>query len=96
MTWRTSDIEKVKAGEPYTWGKVVKVHEVGEYNIVEYKDLDNGATKFHGYIKRDGETQDTNQAFQTLDEALINCITVKYQGWNSQAGYYFFRSIQKG
>lgn len=33
---RTTNLDKVKAGEQFTWGNVVKLHELGGYVIAEF------------------------------------------------------------
>lgn len=71
----------------YHWGEVVKIHCVGEYQIVE-------ATKdqkihYHGYINY----KDTNTSYYSLDSALVGCIGRKYEGGNGKAAMYFCKMI---
>lgn len=65
----------------FTWGKVLRVHEIGEYKIVEYDEYENTVTKeltgdirFHAFL---GE-RDLSRCSHTLDEALIQAIASKY------------------
>ena len=71
----------------YHWGRVVKIHCVGEYQIVE-------ATKDHkihyqGYINY----KDTNTSYYSLDSALVGCIGRKHEGGNGKAAMYFYKMI---
>lgn len=87
----------------FTWGKVVAIHEVGEYQIVEYvpnqssnvsdadyaERLAKHPTSFHPYIKGD----DTSRSYHSLDEALVGVIAYRHDGLNSQAAGYFGKMI---
>lgn len=71
----------------YHWGRVVKIHCVGDYQIVE-------ATKdqkihYHGYINY----EDTNTSYYSLDSALVGCIGRKHEGGNGKAAMYFCKMI---
>ena len=70
--------------KPYTWGKLVEIHEIGNYLIVEYKEtkLSHGdfgsrldgkyedESSFHPYVNG----SDTNSGFDTLDRAIIHAV----------------------
>ena len=84
----------------FPWGPVVAVHEVAEYQIVEYHPqifenscgtgrYDYDSTMFHSYI--DGV--DTNCSYKTFDSAIIGAVARKHDGLNSQAAAYFERMI---
>lgn len=73
----------------YTWGKVVKVHCIGEYQIVEAIGKRSGETQWHGYINY----RDTNTSYSSLDYALVGCIGIKYEGGNGRAAMYFCRMV---
>ena len=80
--------EKIKYIEiEYVWGKIVNIHCIGEYQIVEA--VRNEDTHFHGYISY----QDTCQVYPSLDSALIGCIANKYEGSNGMAAMYFEKMI---
>jgi hypothetical protein len=83
----------------FPWGKVVKVHEVGEYQIIEYHGqiMKNGTgtgkyepekTTFHVY----GESH----SYDSLDKALIGAICLKHDGCNTRADYYIFNMLRMG
>lgn len=68
--------------ENFTWGKVLKVHEIGEYKIVEYDEYEHthtkvltGCIRFHAFL---GE-RDLRRCSHTLDEAIILAIASKYE-----------------
>lgn len=82
--------EKVKLiTEEYTWGEVVKVHCIGEYQIVEAIGKRDGEVQWHGYINY----RDTNTGYSSLDSALVGCIGIKYEGGNGKAAMYFCRMV---
>jgi hypothetical protein len=89
----TTDLEELKNGAPYTWGKLIKIHEIGDYAIVEalWYDRTNKVSevKYHSYVNK----KCTGHAFSSLDEALIYAISYKYDGLNTKADLYFCRSV---
>ncbi len=72
----------------FTRGYVVKIHCIGEYQIVEWIDKDN-KTYWHVYINYIS----TNTAYYSLDEALVGAVGYKYEGGNGRAAMYFSRMI---
>ncbi len=89
--------------EDFVWGPIVEVHEVGDYQIVEYNPqifyrcsgtgkYDFDRTLFHPYINYN----DTGHSYKSLDQALIGTIALKHDGLNSQAAYYFYKMIGIG
>lgn len=94
----TSVLSEVKASpRRYTWGPALAIHEIGEYAIVEYQENPVSNPKpdwvsrvlFHGYING----RDTNEAFESLDAALVGMIARKHDGINSRAAGYFMKMI---
>ena len=76
---KTTDLEKLKAGSPFTWGEIVAWHEIGPYAILEYLDKEEPISRrrlFHTWI--DG--RDQNSSFLSLDAALAHCIAVRHDG----------------
>lgn len=74
----------------YHWGRVIKIHCVGEYQIVEaIRDDKDENVHYHGYINYD----DTNTSYSSLDSALVGCIGRKYEGGNGKAAMYFCKMI---
>ena len=81
--------------DKFVWGPIEKVHNIGEYLIIEYhpeifrKCCGTGKhhkhTEFHPYIKG----VDTSRAYDTLDKALVGAIATKHEGCNSHAADYF-------
>ena len=78
--------------DKFTWGRVMDRHEVGPYEIVEFhpheigssarpRPVDTSKVEFHGYI--DGK--DTNESWNTLDEALVGMIVRRHVGPNCHA-----------
>jgi hypothetical protein len=76
----------------FPWGKIVHVHTIGDYTIVEYSDkLNPSRILFHPFVS----TDDLNRSVQSLDAALIVAIAFKAEGGdrNSQAAHYFAKMI---
>lgn len=71
----------------YHWGEVVKIHCVGEYQIVEA--IKDQKMHYHGYINY----KDTNTSYYSLDSALVGCIGRKHEGGNGKAAMYFCKMI---
>jgi hypothetical protein len=57
----TTDLPLLRDGAPYTWGKIVKIHDIDRYSIVEsldpqaeaYRGAGEGLpaeTRFHPYV----------------------------------------------
>lgn len=73
----------------FTWGNVIKIHCIGEYQIVEYINKMDSKTYYHGYINY----SDINNSYLSLDSALIGCIGYKHEGGNGKAAMYFEKMI---
>lgn len=71
---------------PFTWGKVVDIHAIGPYEIVEYDEFASGSSRgpsgkrplsgrrlFHVYV--DGE--DESRSCYTMEGALVIAIAAK-------------------
>lgn len=86
-------------GDRFPWGPIDQVHEVGPYQIVEYRrDMSNfagsdysehGRVQFHPFI--DGK--DTSRSFDTLDAALVGAVAYRHEGPNGSADWYFMRML---
>jgi len=97
---RTTDLIKLKEGYPFTWGKLIGIHEIGEYSIVEYHpwvyfnqcgtNQVSDSTEYHCYV--DG--YDLSYSSDSLDSALATCIAYKHDGCASQAANYFMKMIK--
>lgn len=72
----------------YVWGRVIKVHCIGDYQIIEAVDK-KGEVHWHSYIDYD----DTCTSYKSLDSALVGCIAIKHDGVNSRAAMYFCKMI---
>lgn len=82
--------EKIELiSKEFTWGEVVKVHCIGEYQIIEAIGRKDGETQWHGYINY----RDTNTGYSSLDSALVGCIGIKYEGGNGKAAMYFCKMV---
>ena len=103
MTERTTDLQKIKNGDEFTWGYLLAIHEIGEYSIIEFHpwkvegnrilvgDMDQTKKEYHGYLN--GE--DISESFESLDAALAGCIAYKYEGANHRADFYFMKMLER-
>lgn len=73
----------------FAWGSVIKIHCIGEYQVVEYVHKKKNKTYYHGYI----HYRNTNHSYLSLDSALIGCIGYKHEGGNGKAAMYFEKMI---
>lgn len=87
---RATEEEKIEyIKREFSWGKIRKVHCIGEYQIIEYMRTMENRICYHGYINY----RDTNVGYYSLDSALIGCIGMKYEGGNGKAAMYFEKMI---
>jgi hypothetical protein len=86
--------------KPYPWGKLVEIHEIGEYIIVEYKSNvyrnsqavhteHEEKSTWHPYTN----AKDTSCSFESLDAALVGAIARKHDGLNTKADVYFMKAV---
>ena len=75
--------------EEFSWGRVVKIHCIGEYQIVEYVDRRDHTTRYHGYINY----TDASNSYSSLDAALVGCVGCKHEGRGGRAAMYFEKMI---
>ena len=73
----------------FSWGTVLNIYPISNYQIIEYKD-EEGDIFFHPYI----EFEDENCTFKTLDQALIGCVVFKNVGKNSSLQYYISKMLE--
>jgi len=98
---RTTKLEQLKKGSPYTWGAIIKIHEIGPYAVVEaYSWKTDGCTVLSGNADKDKISFHTyvhgnccGHAYNSLDAALAGCIAYRNEGCNHRADYYFIKSI---
>jgi hypothetical protein len=90
---KTTDLDIIrKRPKLFTWGKILGFYDIEEYTIAKYQEIYNGEKRdilYHIWICG----KDTSQSSQTLEGALIYAFSRKFDGLNSQAGYYFQKMI---
>jgi hypothetical protein len=101
VTDRVSIKESKVNVNDFHWGRVISVHSIGRYEIVEYAQLavegvtvtqrETGMSEFHSYV--DG--LDTHHSFATLEEAIVGAIAYVHEGANHRANIYFFRMLHE-
>ena len=79
----------------FPWGRVVAIHEIGDYRIIEHLEpivdghrVTNRMSRRHGF-----HVDGTAHGYPTLDAAIIGAIAYKYDGCNSQAAAFFLKMI---
>ena len=76
--------------EQFTWGRIIKIMEIGDYTIAEFHHRHHESmVEYHLWING----KDTRTSYDSLDSALAGAIARKYEGCNTQAGYYFMKMI---
>lgn len=82
MSMTIKDIKK--DSKNFTWGEVIRIHEIGDIAIVEYQvkpgHTDSGEIHFHNFVKG----RDTNHSCDSLDFAILEGLGYKWGGPNSQ------------
>lgn len=100
---RTTDLEKLKnSQEPFTWGRIIHIQEIGPYAIASFHPWQvNGSTVLTGQPNKDEihyhtwvDGKDCHSSYNSLDEALAACIAYRAEGPNHRANYYFINSIR--
>ena len=97
---RTTDLNKLKKDEPFTWGEIIGFYELGCYTIASYHPWKyegvqvfvgnpSDEIEYHAWI--DGK--DTSRGYSSLESAIVGTIAYKHDGNNSQAGEFFMRMI---
>jgi len=101
MVESTTDILKIKNGDPFVWGKVLDIVEFGEYAVVKYHpwktkgmnvltgDINYDSDLYHSWLNG----KDTCHSSHTFEGAVVDLFALKYDGLNSQAGGYFCKMI---
>jgi hypothetical protein len=70
----TTDLKIVRRWNKfYTLGHIIKIHDIGEYSVIEYIDKMDNDSSFACYVN--GER--LASSFGSLDDALIDCIAAK-------------------
>ena len=82
--------------EIFPWGRVVNVHQINDYEIIEY--LDRIVTASGTITRTIGDVHmyhvnGENRSCHSLDEALVTAVALRYDGSNTQADKFFFRMI---
>ena len=80
----------------FVWGPVVEVHEIGEHQIIEYREqiFKNGTgTGKYEPKKTSFHVHGRNESFDSLDMALIGAICHKHDGCNTRAPYYISKML---
>ena len=73
----------------FSFGEVVKIHCIGDYQIIESND-ENKNSSFYPYIN----FERIGISYDSLDKALTGVICYKHDGINSQANKYLWKMIK--
>lgn len=79
-------LQEIRQTKRY-FGFVTDIHEIGDYAIVECGTAD--VSSYHAFINGVSVGVSTD----TLDGALVQAISIKYDGRNTQAGHFIARMI---
>jgi hypothetical protein len=65
--------------EEFPWGRVIDIHCIDNYQIVEFERNFTNKLLWHGYI----DYKDSNKSFESLNSALIGCMNIRQQHENN-------------
>jgi hypothetical protein len=87
-------LENVKKDHSsFCWGRVVDIHEIGRYGIVEFRYVNNnepyGSSAFHVFVDGEG----LSHTFPSIEWALAFGIAYVKDGINTRAADYFMKMI---
>lgn len=69
----TTDLDIIrKDPRRFTWGRVIKIEDLGPYTFVHYVNMDSGLEEKLIHLYVDGKN--TNCSSKTLDAALLTCL----------------------
>lgn len=97
----TTELEEIRNGGRYTWGKVNEIYEIGPYSIVEYyphktegglhlEEFDTSKLAFALYVGG----ASTNSSWYSLDAALAAGIAYRAEGCNHRGDMYFIAAME--
>jgi hypothetical protein len=101
MNDNTTNLKEIRNGTDFTWGEMVKIHELGPYTIGEYHPWETegcvvrvgvasiNRTSYHIWI--DGKSMGCSA--ESLEGAIVLAIALKYDGLNTRAAGYFMKMI---
>ena len=107
----TTDLKALKQHARFTWGRIIKIEEIGPYAIASYHPRKvNGCTWGNMEVRtvtqaiNEKEIQfhtwvdgeDCSESFHSLEAALAGCIAYKTEGRNHHADRYFIQSMTHG
>ena len=83
MKERTADLKIIRERPSlFVWGKIVKIHDVGRYTIVEHDDYPatnaNRESERSFYVYVNGK--DTHTSAPTMEQALLHAIAEAFAG----------------
>jgi len=101
MNNSTTNLGEVRDGKQFTWGEMVKIHDLGPYTIGEHHPwVTEGCTVKTGipdmnrmsyHIWIDGKNMGCSA--ESIEGAIVLAIAIKYDGINTRAAGYFMRMI---
>lgn len=85
----TTDLKTLRtdSNSQFTWGAILKFHDLGPYTIIEY--FDKGEHGFHSYV--DG--RDLSSSASTLEGAIL--LAIGYANLGPNEGRYMARGACK-
>jgi hypothetical protein len=89
MNETTTDLAKLKASRSarFTWGRVIKIHEIGFISLVEFRANSDAVIRFHVY--QNGI--DTCVSASSLEEGVI--VSLAYAHKDPGAATYIMRIL---
>jgi hypothetical protein len=101
---KLSDLEYIEATiedcisyleQDFSWGEVLNIHTIGEYQIVEYSQFNEDENKTEIWFEAYRNYERSHYTADTLEKAITGAICCKYDGVNSQANKFLWKMISK-
>lgn len=104
----TADQKKGPKPDRFPWGRILDVHVIGRYAMIEYQSARPGNAQrgwksermFSGYLHQPESKRadsrgwmDIGQSFHSMDAALVGLVAYAAEGGNSQAARFFMKMI---
>lgn len=66
----------------FHWGKIIEIHEIGPYKIIEYDSYETGSSPRKVTGKILFHVEDAESSYLSLDDAIVGAIVYRKLGPN--------------
>lgn len=83
-------LEEIKKDYERYGEEVLHLYELGDIQIVKYHNKEENEISYRAYI----HGKKTHFIFHDLEQAIVNAIAVKHDGFGTRADGYFWKMIK--